>query len=208
MNDLMVFLLKKRAHKIPLRMSSIEIGKENGMSQQNASRRLLILEKEGKIRRNRRDGIILTDEGVREMKGLTRELYDALEDGLRIGGVVVSGMHEGRKFLSMKEYKDRINKAFGFVPFPGTLNIRLSGKERMKRSRMLAMEPKIVDGFEKEGRRYGDLYCYKCTINGIEGVVVFPLKTRHGSEIIEVIASDALRKTLGLKDGSRVELIV
>lgn len=208
MDELLFFLLKKGAHKNPLRMNTTEIGKELNMSQQNVSHRLLQLEREGFVKRERINGVQLTDKAEKKIRDFLQEIQKSLEKNLTIMGILVSGKQEGKKFLSMDEYKRKINNEFGFVPYAGTLNIRLDGSERKKRSRLLATEPKIIEGFEKHGKRYGDLYCYECKINGIEGAIIFPLRTRHGSEILEIISAENLRKKLKLADGKKVVVVV
>ena len=208
MDEILFFLLKKGAHKNPLRMNTTEIGKEMNMSQQNVSHRLLQLEKQGMLKRERVSGIKLTEKGERKLRMFLQEMQEALEKNLLITGTVISGMQEGKRFLSMEEYKKRIFDVLGFVPYAGTLNIQLKGTGRKKRSRLLVMEPTIIEGFEKNGKRVGDLYAYKCEINEVKAAIIFPLKTRHGSDILEIVAAENLRKKLKLKDGKKVVVIV
>jgi len=216
MDKLLLLLLKHHAHKNPLRMSTMEFGIEAKMSQQNASRRLILLEKNGTIKRSRCEGITITEKGVRKLRLEIEELQQAFDIGLEIKGMVVSGVEEGKRFLAMSEYKKRIKNVLGFEPFPGTLNIKLTEKEKKKRSQLLALEPIIIDGFERNGKKYGDLYAYKCMVclrnahssNSIEAAVVFPLRTRHGVEILEIISSKNLRKNMRLRNGSVVKITI
>ena len=51
MDEILVLLLKRRAHIKPVKVTTSELGSEVRMSQQNASRRLAELEKKGYLKR-------------------------------------------------------------------------------------------------------------------------------------------------------------
>ena len=75
-----------------------------------------------------------------------------------------------------------------------------------KKQLILQTEPKIAKGFVSEGRKFGELYLYSCSVNGIRCAVAVPLRTHHGTEIIEIIADVNLRKKLGLNFGSSITI--
>ncbi|MCD6512395.1 MAG: CTP-dependent riboflavin kinase [Thermoplasmata archaeon] len=111
-------------------------------------------------------------------------------------GKVISGIGEGAKFISMKEYRERIESIVGFFPYPGTLNIESN-------INLLKIEGIKVDGFVKNGRNFGGLNIFPAKLNGMNVAVIVPEKRRHGH--IEIIASENLRIKYGLNDGDYVE---
>lgn len=196
-----MFLLKKNAHRSALRMSTTEIGNALGMSQQNASRLLAGLEREGKIRRME-TGILITGKGRAEIGELYAMLRQAIEGGgLEIKGRVMEGLGEGSYYVALKGYKKQFKKKLGFVPFAGTLNIKLDREGMEKRHLLREMEPIIIDGWRNGKRTYGDLFAYKCMINGIAGAIIIPNRTHHGLDVLEVIAPVSITKMLGKKKG-------
>ena len=118
-----------------------------------------------------------------------------------IQGVVVSGLGEGKMFLSMRQYMNQLIKKLGFEPFEGTLNLKVNEKEKseyFKNGNII-----IIDGFKAESRNFGKVYCVLSEINGIKGAAINPEKTAR-KDIVEFIAPVGLRKELNLKDGDKV----
>ena len=151
----------------------------------------------------------LTEKGVEECLKFYTILKSAFEHKqLLIRGSVISGTGEGKKFLSLKEYKQAISKEIGFEPFEGTLNILLHPQEVWKREVLLRKEPVFVPGFKKGEEVYGGVYLYPCRINKKNAAIIIPLKSRHPSNVIEIVAKENLRKKLKLKNTSEVILEV
>jgi len=208
MDEMLLLLLRHGAHLGPVRITSTELGAQLSMSQQNASRRLLALERGGFVER-RDGGIQLTKKGHGELAGLYSALKAAFEgDRIEIEGTVVSGLGEGRYYLSLPGYKNQIKQKLGFLPYPGTLNIRLGAADLWKRQHILRLDPVIIKGFRDEKRTYGDLFAYGCTLEGVECAVLVPLRTHHGADILEVIARWELKRKLKKKDGDSVRVVV
>ena len=105
-------------------------------------------------------------------------------------------------------YSDRFEKALGFKPFSGTLNVKIKDERARKAfARMKQTPPLIVPGFTKEGRTLGDVVCYHVLINQkVEGAVVIAQRTHHGQNILEVVSPFNLRRRLKLKDDDTVML--
>jgi riboflavin kinase len=212
MDELLLLLFKRRADAKPLRITTSEIGEVLGMSQQNASRRLAELEKGGFIGRSN-EGIRLTKKSIGEVARLysmLQNIFDEDKKAMELEGTVVSGLGEGRYYLSMNGYKAQIKNKLGFLPFPGTLNIRLPKDEMWKKKAILQSDPVIIDGFEDKDRSYGDLFAYKCRIEGLgdECALIFPLRTHHGEDVIELISSANIKKRLAVKDGDNILVMV
>jgi riboflavin kinase len=204
-DEILLFLLRSGAHRSAARLTTTEIAASLGMSQQNVSRRLRVLERAGSIRRGA-SGIALTDEGVAQMRELLATLQNAFCARLEMRGVVSDGLGEGRFYLSKPGYARQMREKLGFAPYPGTLNLRLEGGEAEKRRRMLQMEPIVIAGFSEGNRRYGDLFAYMARADGAECAVVVPLRTHHGQDVVELVAAVNLRKRLRKKTGDEVAL--
>ena len=123
---------------------------------------------------------------------------------IELGGIVISGRGDGKKFLEMEWVKRQIIEKLGFTPYPGTLNIKLTG-ESTKRKKLLKKAPstKICP---TEGFRSGLLF--KGFIGIVECAIVIPETARYPKDLLEVLASVNLRKTLQLEDGFEVTVAV
>jgi riboflavin kinase len=123
---------------------------------------------------------------------------------IELGGIVVSGRGYGKKFLEMKWVKRQITEKLGFTPYPGTLNIKLTG-ESTNRKKLLKKAPsaKICPA---EGYHSGLLV--KAFIGTLECAIVIPEITHYPKDLLEVLASVNLRKTLQLEDGFELTVAV
>lgn len=205
MDEVLLFLLRRGAHREPVEVTTSGVACALGISQQTASRRLILLEREGKIRRVGRC-VSITGKGLKEAKGLYVMLGTALEKRIRFRfhGKVTSGTKDGRYYLSLKRYREQIKKRMGFIPYPGTLNIRIPPDEINLRLLLRSKNGELVNGFKIGGRTVGRIVCYRCRLNGIDGAVVFPERSHYGLDVMEVIAPVNLRKKLSLENGDDV----
>lgn len=111
---------------------------------------------------------------------------------MEITGSVMTGIGEGA--LYVRRYSEWLEEKLGFRPFPGTLNLIVS---RQPASFPLLVVPK--------GEGLFTVKCAPASINGeVEGAVVRPGKTRHGDDVLEVLAPVNLRERFNLKDGDEV----
>jgi len=208
MDELLLLLLRHGAHLRTVRVTSSELGSQLGMSQQNASRRLLELERSGYVER-KNGGIMLTKKGKDELAGLYSTLKAAFEGGkIEFVGTVVSGLGEGKYYLSLAGYKTQIEAKLGFTAYPGTLNVRLEEADLWKKQHILGLDPVIIKGFRDEKRTYGDLFAYRCSVEGLDCAVLVPLRTHHGPDVLEIIAPWELKRKLKKKDGSRIRVVI
>lgn len=203
MDKVLIFLLQKEGNKKRVRMTTEELGAALGMSQQNASRRLKLLEEEGLV--ERKNGIGITSSGMKKLKEHYNILKKAIQGNrLEFSGKVVDGFRKGKYYLSLPGYRKSIRNRLGFEPFAGTLNVKLSGKDFKKRSEILREEPIVINGFRQNRKTFGDLFAYHCTVDGRNAAIIFPLKSSHPQDVVELIADVNLRKTLNKKTGSGV----
>src|SRR3990172_8801524 len=111
------------------------LGKSINKSQQSASKHLRELEKDGFIERimhGRKFSVKITAKGYSEMVKLSSVLKTSLESApsfVELKGTLVSGMGEGAYYMSLKGYTKQFKEKLGYIPFPGTLNVKLSKKE-------------------------------------------------------------------------------
>lgn len=193
-------------------LSSGELGKLIGVSQQSASQRILELIREGLVTRDlatRRQRIRLTGKG---MDLLRKEYADyqrifEIKETVTISGVVSSGLGEGAFYMRQKGYKEQFRKKLWFEPFEGTLNLKVPSTDLAKVEVLRASSGIEISGFESAGRTFGGAKCFLATLGHLDCAIILPIRS-HYSEVIEVISKHYLRGSLGLKDGDSVELIV
>ncbi len=125
---------------------------------------------------------------------------------IRLVGVVVSGLGEGAFYISLEGYRRVMEELLGFVPYPGTLNIKLDPQSLAYRRYLESLPGILIPGFTNGMRTYGAVKAFRARIRGVEGAVVMPERTHHPTDVIEVVAPVKLRDVLGLRDGDRVEI--
>ena len=203
MDKVLFFLLKKGGNKKSVRITTAELGSELEMSQQNASRKLKLLAEAGLI--ERKNGIKITSAGMKKIKEHYIMLKRVLEGSrLNFSGKIVDGFRKGKYYLSLPGYKRGIRNRLGFEPYAGTLNVKLSKNDFMKRNEILRDEPVVINGFRTKDRTFGDLFAYHCKVDGRPAAIVFPLRSNHPQDVIEIVAEVNLRKTLNKGKGSSV----
>lgn len=111
--------------------------------------------------------------------------------------------------MSIPEYKRSFVEILGYEPYPGTLNIRLDHESVLARDNLRNNSVGYrIEGFEIGGKKYGGLTVYKAIINSkdkaVEGAILDLDITKHGNDILEIIAPVKLREELKLKDGDEV----
>jgi len=207
-SGIIFYLLRRGAHREPLYITTGELAAELGVSQQTVSRRLILLEKEGRVER-RGGAISVTPTAVSEAKALLRELLSTLdESSLVFMGGAVAGLGQGAYYLSQKCYKEHFRKKLGFIPFPGTLNVSIPADQIEKRMMLREKPPIKIPGFCKGGKSFGEISAYRCVVGGIPSAVIFPERSAHGLQVLEVVAPFSLRQKLKLQDGSQVSVEV
>ncbi len=118
-----------------------------------------------------------------------------------VRGTVTAGLGEGQYYISREGYRTQFLQRLGFVPFPGTLNVKLDRPFFPEARRQIKIE-----GFQYEGRTFGDCCCYKIRVEGIEAAIVRPERTGYPANLVEIIAPVSLREALGLASGDEVEV--
>jgi riboflavin kinase, archaea type len=124
-----------------------------------------------------------------------------------ISGRVVKGLGKGRYFMRRSEYRRQFIRRLGMDPYSGTLNLKLSVANRKKLERLKRRRGILIMGFEKDGKRFGDVSCYRARIGTLRCAIVAPKRSVH-TDVAEVIAPSRLRRSLKLRDGSIVRVSV
>lgn len=193
-------------------LASAEFATLLDLSQQTASRRLIELTDAGLIHREmgiRKQRIRITEDGraLLQAEALLYQRMFEVRDRIVLSGMVKTGLGEGRYYLSRPGYRTQFQKALGWDPYPGTLNLELSGAEANK-LRFLRKNPVYtIEEFQAEGRTFGGVTCHPARVEGHECAAILPHRS-HYTTTIELIAPVRLRDSLPCDDGSRLEVTV
>lgn len=214
----LVELLAKGARHNFVEVTTTELGKGIGRSQQAASKHMLDLENSGYIERAKKGqkfAVRVTDKGYSEIQTLFSSLKSALESApstIDFEGHVVSGMGEGAYYMSLEGYRRQFREKLGYEPYPGTLNVQLADPIYMNARRELGKHPSIfLDGFSDGTRTYGWVKCYRAAINegAVENAAVLVLeRTHYDDTMLEVIAPESIKQKAGIKNGDRIKVQV
>ncbi|MBI3859012.1 MAG: CTP-dependent riboflavin kinase [Thaumarchaeota archaeon] len=206
----LVEVLKHEIDHVGKPLSTAEVGRALSLTQQAASSRLLRLEEGGYLERSRSGRgflVRLTIKGVDELRSFQSGLSDVLDrptGPLHFEGTVFAGLGEGGYYVSQKGYERQFVGTLGFKPYPGTLNLRLTSPEQVEQRRRLQfLEGIEVLGFKDKARTYGPVKCFRAKVKNRKAAALAIQRTHYDYSVLEVIAPERLRDTLGLKEGDR-----
>ena len=126
---------------------------------------------------------------------------------MKIKGTVITGTGEGKHYLSKKEYKRQCENKLGFVPFPGTFNIKIDIEDKKKFLKLKKQGGIFLYGFKKNSKVFGSVKCFRAVLMGKHVVIAIPEKSSY-NDVMEIISDKNLRNELNLKDGDYVEVEV
>ncbi|MDX1441413.1 MAG: DUF120 domain-containing protein [Nitrosopumilaceae archaeon] len=209
-------LLTKGAKLNFITITTSSLGKEIKKSQQSASKHLLDLEETGFIERiisGRKLSVKITPRGYSELVKLSNALQKSLQSApseVLLKGTLVTGMGEGAYYMSLKGYTKQFKSKIGYIPFPGTLNIKLGKKEYTEAVRQFeGMEGIRIDGYSDGKRTYGWVKCFNAKLNSSFDCQLIRLeRTHHDKSTIELISKTNIRKSAKLSDGSKVTITI
>ena len=207
-------LLSKGARYNFVQITTSSLGKSIQKSQQAASKHILELENGGFIDRimtGRHLSVKITQKGYSELVKLHSVLGYSLDSSpsyLELNGSVISGLGEGAYYMSLNGYTKQFKIKIGYVPFPGTLNIKLNQLQATQIIQQLdELDSTVIEPFSDGKRTYGWVKCLHATLNNsIKCEVIRLERTHHDSSVIELISKTSLRKTARLKTGSKVRV--
>ena len=206
------YLLSKGAKYNYVSITTSFLGKNIQKSQQAASKHLLELEQNNFIERiinGRNISVKITSKGFSEMVKLSSILQKSLDSSpsyVELKGTLISGMGEGAYYMGLKGYTKQFQSKIGYVPFPGTLNVRLDQKIHQEAIKQFETLNGIrIKSFSDGKRTYGWVKCFQAKLNNsVNCELIILERTHHDDSIIELISKSCLRKTGKLKDGSKV----
>lgn len=209
-------LLRQGAVGKYVKISTTELSRVTGASQQSASRHLKLLEQEGLISRlMSSDGsrIMITADGVRSLEEVFYTLRNRLEEVngvvFEFIGTIFSGMYQGGYYITQEGYRGQIIDKLGFDPYPGTLNVRLKESDLEMRRSLERLSGVKIDGFRSANRAFGGARCYPLLVNGeVEGALITADRTSYDLSVMEIIAPVKLRDRFNLEDGDMVRLSI
>ncbi len=211
------YLLCKGARYNYVSVTTTSLGKNIKKSQQAASKHLLELEQNQFIERiinGRNISVKITAKGFSEMVKLSAILQKSLNSSsssssnVELKGTLVSGMGEGAYYMGLPGYTRQFQSKIGYVPFPGTLNVRLDQRVHQEAVKQFeTLDGVKIKSFSDGRRTYGWVKCFKAKLeNSINCELIILERTHHDDSIIELISKSCLRKTAKLKDGSKVSI--
>lgn len=202
-----------------IRLTSSTLARALGITQQAASKRLMSLEKRCWVTRRkapRAQYVSLTEAGKEVLLGelaTYQQLFSPVSM-LEVEGQVVSGKGRGQYFLSIPQYREGLEELLGYTPYEGTLNVLIDPRDVDKLSLLRGEKGNLISGFMEDGRSYGAAICFKAEISNHEDRhldancgLILPVKSKYW-DVIELVSKHHLRRSLKLKDGTRVKVVV
>jgi len=120
-------------------------------------------------------------------------------------GVLTSGLGQGAHFTRLEWVRHAIRRTIGFDPYPGTLNLRLVDADMLLAWRRIREGPALLLTPPPPERCGARLFPVVVAPDVLAAVVV-PDVTRHGDDVLELVAAVHVRSVLGLQDHDRVRL--
>ena len=108
--------------------------------------------------------------------------------------------------MALNGYTKQFKVKIGYIPFSGTLNIKLNQSQATQIIQQLdEIDNMIIDPFSDGKRTYGWVKCFHAILNdSIKCELIRLERTHHDNSIIELISKNNLRKTAGLQTDSKV----
>ncbi len=210
--QLLLFLALQAGLRGKAKTSTAKIALSFATSQQTASRKLRQLAKRSLITLSATPNgcsVSLTEQGIALLKENFLSLQQLFEGKrkTRLSGRVKIGLGEGRYYVSRPFYLKQFKSLLGSKPFLGTLNLIVEPAELS--SFLSGLQSIEIKGFKTEERSFGKIQAFKVLVEGKQkGAIIFPERTAHPKNEIEVISQVNMRKKFNLREGSRVFLSV
>ncbi len=210
------YLLSKGAKYNYVTITTASLGKNIKRSQQAASKHLLELEQNRFIERiisQRNISVKITPRGFSEMVKISSVLQKSLDSSpsyVKLCGTLVSGMGEGAYYMGLRGYTKQFQSKIGYVPYPGTLNVRLDQRIHQE----LVKQFETLDGikiksFSDKKRTFGWVRCFNAKLDdSIDCELIILERTHHDDSIVELISKHCLRDAAKIRDGSKVSITI
>lgn len=195
-------------------VSTSSLSKHFGVSQQTISRLIRSMESGGLISRKLvGDGqrIAVTSKGRNFMSEVQLALKASLSEhnSILFVGTVERGSGEGAYYMQQEGYVRQFKQLVGYLPFPGTLNLRVSQRDTNKKALLSLFPSTLISGFKSREREFGSIRCYACLINGsVKGHIIIPERAHHEDCVLELISEKNLMQVLGIDYGDELRVEV
>jgi riboflavin kinase len=209
-------LLLKGAGKDFVEVTSTSVGTEISKSQQATSKIILELENQNFIERIKMGHgfrIHVTEKGTEMVKDVSSLLISAINFSnptIIIEGVIVSGIGEGGYYMSLPGYKKQFESRLGYIPYAGTLNVKVSDNPSLRNRKKIERIPYIlIKGYNDAKRTYGWVKCFPVTINdtpNIDAHLLILERSHYDESLVEIISSVPIKDSLRLRNGDKIKI--
>lgn len=190
--------------------TTIALAKDLKLSQQSISRKLIVLERQGLVKRAvsmRGVDLKLTPAAIVHLREYYHNLKKLFSSKFQLRGTVQDGLGEGKFYMSIPYYKQQFKKHFELTPYPGTLNLKVDPDKAALFLQQKKVREVIIPCFKTVERTFGGVVAYPVRLcDSLMTVLIVPDRTNHTKDIIEVIAGKSIRQHLHLKTGDEVVL--
>jgi riboflavin kinase len=127
--------------------------------------------------------------------------------GVTVKGRVFTGLGEGEFYVNL--YAKNFRRILGFIPYPGTLNVRVVPEHvEVLNERLKEVDPIVVPPPQVRELKLGKVYLFKAFLYDITVYIVRPEYTVYKGDVVELISHEHLRKKYGINDGDIVEISI
>ena len=134
------------------------------------------------------------------------EATGRLDGYLRLPGRIAAGLGHGAYFMGLAWVREAVEHALGFAPYPGTLNVQLADRGACLAWRAIRERPSIRLA-PPPPETCGGWLVPLTVAPDVRAAAVVPDVTRHGEDVLEIIADVHVRTRLGLQEGDPVTLL-
>jgi riboflavin kinase, archaea type len=209
-------LLLKGAGKDFVEVTSTSVGTEISKSQQATSKIILELENQNFIERIKMGHgfrIHVTEKGIEMVKDVSSLLISAINFSnptIIIEGVIVSGIGEGGYYMSLPGYKKQFESRLGYIPYAGTLNVKVSDNPSLRNRKKIERIPYVlIKGYNDAKRTYGWVKCFPVSINdtpNIDAHLLILERSHYDESLVEIISSVPIKDSLRLRNGDKIKI--
>lgn len=123
---------------------------------------------------------------------------------IELEGKLCSGLGDGAAFTRLDWVVREIREKLGFAPYPGTVNLSLTGRSWVEASARLRQAVGIAiipaPGF-------CSAKCFEAVLNDrVKAAVIVPEVSGYPADKLEIVAPVGVKRELELQDGDRVKL--